>query len=203
MERWQWEHRRHQRHHDHRNGRHAQSAERRRQRVQLPQLQNHGTVNWHAGNIRAGNGSSFSNSGHFYGLHSTSAQIDAPGKFGGSFTFVNHGTYHKNGSGTTVVDVPFTNSGAIQVAAGQLQFSSSFTQNSGTLNLTNGATLKFDQGLNLTSGTRSGSGNVIGTVTSSATLAPGNSPGPSASPADLRFSRARRSSSKSRAIPKV
>ncbi len=151
-------------------------------------ITNNGTVNWNLGYIRGGNGSVFTNAAGalFNDLNTSGYTINNP--FGGIFSFVNQGTYHKTTVGTTVVGVPFTNdSGEIKVDAGKLQFSNTFTQIAGSLAVANNATLQFDSGLNLSAGKLGGSGTIIGNVTTSGEISPGNSAGTFNITGDLTF----------------
>ncbi|MCF7761598.1 MAG: PEP-CTERM sorting domain-containing protein, partial [Cephaloticoccus sp.] len=108
--------------------------------------------------------------------------------FGGTFSFVNQGTYSKTTAGTTVVGVPFTNdSGAIKVDAGKLQFANTFTQIAGSLAVANNSTIQFDGGLSLNSGKLGGSGTLIGNVSTMGEISPGNSAGTFNISGDLSF----------------
>ena len=137
---------------------------------------NEGTINWTSGYIRSGNGGSFFNAvGGTFNDNQASGYAFNNASLGGAFTITNNGVYNKLGASTTTVSQPFiNNNGAIFVSAGTLQFSSTFQQTAGTLNLSNGGTLQFDNGLNLAAGALSGSGTVIGNVSSSGLISPGN-----------------------------
>jgi cytoskeletal protein CcmA (bactofilin family) len=139
-------------------------------------IANNGIVNWTGGYLYGGNGSSFVNNGAFNDQNASSYYVYNP--YGGTFTFTNNGAYTRTTTGTTTFYVPFTNNGAINVSAGTLQFTNTFTNTSGgTLTAGSGATLQFTQGLTLAAGTLSGNGTVIGNVTAQGTVAPGASAG--------------------------
>jgi len=137
---------------------------------------NNGTINWTGGRLRSGTGGSILNAGVWN--DSASSQINNDYAGTGGTTFTNNGVYNKTAANTTTISVPFTNNnGAVSVSAGKLEFGSSFTQTAGTLNVSNGATLQFDNGLSLPAGFLSGTGTVIGNVTSASVISPGNSVG--------------------------
>lgn len=138
---------------------------------------NQGTVNWTGGNLRAGSGSIWTNTGILNDQNTAAATISIPGTFGGTFTFTNAGTYAKTGSGSTSVQVPFTNTGTISVEAGTLTFTGSFTNTNGSFTA-GGGTLVFASGLNLGTGALGGSGTVTAPlVTAGGQVTPGSSPG--------------------------
>jgi fibronectin-binding autotransporter adhesin len=138
----------------------------------------HGTVNWHAGNLRAGNGSVFLNAGIFYDFTSASHAIQSPGAFGGSFTFSNDGLYEKSGAGTTTVAVAFVNNGALLLAAGEMVFSGTYS-GIGQIHLRNGASAQFAGPLIVpASAPLTGTGTIKApSVTAAGTVSPGVSPG--------------------------
>ena len=82
---------------------------------------NHGVTNWYSGYVVGGDGSVFTNAadGTFNDLNSPGYTVNNP--FGGSFTFVNDGTYVRNVGGTTGIDIPFNNHGTINLQQGVLQ----------------------------------------------------------------------------------
>ena len=134
---------------------------------------NNGMVNWTSGDLRSGNAGSFLN--QTTGVFNDSASGNINNAFNGSIsTFANNGVYNKTAAGTTLIALPFTNAGSINVSAGTLEFGSTFTQTAGTLAVNNGGTLQFDQsgGLNLAAGALIGNGNVAGSVTSSGVISP-------------------------------
>ncbi len=110
----------------------------------LREIVNHGTVNWHSGYIRGGNGSTFTNAAgaHFNDFNSHSYAINNP--FGGSFTFLNQGTYTRNATGTTYFDTPFENQGAIILTQGDLHFRGGGTlATGGTVSAASGTNVVF------------------------------------------------------------
>lgn len=138
-------------------------------------LVNQGTVNWTGGRLRSGDGGSILNSGTWNDSASSVVNADW-GNHVASFT--NSGVFQKTATGLTSIQIPFTNNqGSVLVSAGTLRFSSSFTQTSGTIAVSQGASVQFDQGLNLAAGTLTGSGTVIADVSNQGLLSPGASPG--------------------------
>jgi fibronectin-binding autotransporter adhesin len=103
---------------------------------------NNGTVNWTGGALQSGAGGSFTNNGMFN--DAASAVINTHGFYGGPFSFTNTGTYNKTAPGTTTVEIPFTNSGTMNVQAGTLRLAGggSFSA-AGALSVAAGATLAF------------------------------------------------------------
>jgi|GEM_PF-961658 len=133
-----------------------------------------GTVNWTGGALRSGSSGSILNAGTWNDTASAAINND----YGGAFaTFTNSGTYNKLAAGTTTVSIPFINQGSLVVTEGTLRFASTFQQTAGTLNLSSGTNLQFDTGLSLTVGTLSGTGTVVGNISSASVIAPGHSPG--------------------------
>ncbi len=131
---------------------------------------NSGTFNWtDGGSLRSGNGGSFVNAPGAKFIDTTSgrsADYLITNGFGGTSYFFNAGTYIKSTTGsTTRIELPFYNSGTVQVDGGTLHFTSSFTQAGGTINAGAGTTTIFDNGLALTDGTLIGAGTVTGNVT--------------------------------------
>jgi hypothetical protein len=139
-------------------------------------ITNNGTINWTGGRLRSGNAGGIVNNAIFNDSASTSINNDYGGTTS-TFTNATTGTYNKLAAGTTTIFVPFTNNGALNVNAGVLRFTSSFTNSNGTISSTAGTTLQFDQGLTLSSGTLGGGGTIIGNVTASGVIAPGASAG--------------------------
>jgi fibronectin-binding autotransporter adhesin len=135
---------------------------------------NQGTVTWSGGHLRSADGGQFTNdsTGIFLDQSSTGATIY--NGIGGTFTFTNKGSYLKTGANTTAIQVPFTNNnGSITVSAGVLHFADSFTHSSGSIAVMNGATVRFDNGLNLVAGALIGNGTVEGNVTNQGSVLPG------------------------------
>jgi len=88
-------------------------------------LVNEGVFNWTDGQIRAGNGASFTNTTVFN--DTASSQFNSA--YGGTWTFTNApgGTYRRSGSGITTATsgVSFSNAGRLQLDHGTLQLNSS------------------------------------------------------------------------------
>jgi hypothetical protein len=136
---------------------------------------NQGTVNWHGGNLRGGNGSVFTNNSVFNDLNAGNSSFSTQD---GAASFTNNGEYRKTSSGTTTIEVPFTNNGGMKIAAGSLVFASTFTNNGG-IHLTNGATAQFGAPLSFgVNSALSGVGTVNApSVTAAGHVSPGVSPG--------------------------
>lgn len=85
---------------------------------------NNGTVNWSGGNLRSGSAGTITNSGNWN--DTTTSQVNAA--YGGGATFINAvgGTYTKS-AGTTTFNVPFSNSGAVNVTGGTLNLATGGT----------------------------------------------------------------------------
>lgn len=137
-----------------------------------PILDNSGSVLWTGGgDILLGDGAQIVNRLNF------TAQNDALLGFshnGNAPLFDNRGTFSKiDGSGTTLVNLPFANSGAVLATSGRLQFSSTFTHTAGSLSLANGAIVRFDQGLNFPSGAIVGDGTIEASISNGGTISPG------------------------------
>ncbi|MBI5690919.1 MAG: PEP-CTERM sorting domain-containing protein [Verrucomicrobia bacterium] len=98
---------------------------------------------------------------------------------GAPFTFTNEGSLVKSqGAGTSTIAVPFSNSGQITIASGTLVFTSSFTNNNGSIVLANGGALAASGPLNLGTAPLAGSGTITAsTVTAGGLVSPGSSPG--------------------------
>lgn len=141
-------------------------------------LTNYGTVNWQSGNLRAGHGSVFTNYADFNDLNGGAKSIFAPGASEGTFSIVNYGTYRKTVGGTTTIEVPFANHGGLQIAAGSIVFTGTFS-NDGSISLANGASAKFSTALNFAADSPlSGTGTIDApSVTAAGLVSPGASPG--------------------------
>ena len=142
-------------------------------------ITNNGQFNWQgSGALRTGNGGSYTNSaGAVFNDASTSgtaAATQITSSLGGAATFTNAGNYVKTVAGETKISVPFTNSGAITVNAGNLHFDAGFTQNGGNLVINSGAFATFDLPLNFAAGSLLGGGTVQAAVTNFAVISPGN-----------------------------
>jgi fibronectin-binding autotransporter adhesin len=84
---------------------------------------NQGTVNWHQGYLRSGNGGSFVNApgATFNDLNASSYTVHTGFAGDGGFTFVNQGNYVRNVAGTTYFDTTFNNSGTVTLSQGDIQ----------------------------------------------------------------------------------
>ena len=116
---------------------------------------NLGTVHWNLGYLRAGHGATFTNAAGatFNDLSTSGYSIHNP--FGGTFRFINQGTYTRNAAGhTSFIDVPFDNTGAVTVTAGDLQLRAGGTMgSSGTMTTAAGSSLTFTAGYTVANGT--------------------------------------------------
>ena len=137
---------------------------------------NQGVVNWQSAYLRGGNGSSFTNAAGatFNDQNASGYTIHNP--FGGTFAFTNAGTYVKSTSGTTQVQVPFTNTGTLLAQAGTLAFTTTFTNTGGSI-LAAGGNFSFSGGIDVGTGTLGGTGTITGNVTAAGNVSPGSSPG--------------------------
>ena len=100
---------------------------------------NYGSVVWHDGRIRTGNGAAISN----YGLWDAQNDQQMNNNFGGSTTFNNYGTFRKSGGGPAGPNYTlFANAVAFNQLAGVLDVQ----------NGTNGLQLQFQGGGNFTGG---------------------------------------------------
>jgi uncharacterized repeat protein (TIGR01451 family) len=95
------------------------------------------------------------------------------GLLGSGSTIQNNGTFQKSsGSGTTNVDPAFSNDGTMKAASGTLDFTTSYTQSSGTTTLGPG-NITVATTMQLSGGELNGMGTVTGNVQNDATVAPG------------------------------
>lgn len=96
----------------------------------------------------------------------------------GSVALGNGGTLRKTGgAGTTTVNLPCINSGLVQAGAGTLSFASTYIQTAGQTLLAGGGFNFSGYPLQLRGGTLAGVGTVTGSVSNSAIVSPGFSPG--------------------------
>lgn len=99
-----------------------------------------GTTTWsgntaHNNNALFFNNGTFNNSGTFNDENGFNSLMDTLG----ATAFNNTGTYNKNGSATTLIEVAFNNTAAVNVNAGTLNVQSAF-DNAGTITTATGAT---------------------------------------------------------------
>ncbi len=140
-------------------------------------ITNHGTVNWLTGYLRSGNGGAFINHGTFNDRNASGYSIHNPsfGGTAGTFSFINHGTYTRDVGGTTYLDTPFDNHGAVNLQQGDLQLRAGGTMSAtSVVNAAAGTTLYFTNNYTLQTGAQfTGAGAVIqsaGTLTLNGTL---------------------------------
>jgi hypothetical protein len=81
----------------------------------------------------------------------------------GTNAFVNAGTLEQTvTTGTTDIEVAFTNTGTVSVKTGTLEFTAGGTSTAGTITVASGATLEFDAGaFTLSGGSISGAGTLL------------------------------------------
>src|SRR5262245_39704055 len=118
---------------------------------------NNGTTVWSAGRIGAQNGT-FTNNNAF-----SAEGDDSVADFGGSNAFNNTGTLTKSpGAGSTTVNIPFNNSGTVNVNSGTLVLNEGGIGTGGSFVLAAGKTLRFAGGTHeLTAGAVMGAGVVV------------------------------------------
>lgn len=138
-----------------------------------------GVFNWESGHLRSGNGGSLVNDGTFNDQNAYSYSMLNPGTgsgFGGNFTFTNRAVYNKTTPGTTYVEIPFANTGTLNIAGGTMAFSDTFS-NSGVVRLSHGAQASFAAPISF-AGDLTGTGTIhAASVTAGGLVSPGNSPG--------------------------
>ena len=134
---------------------------------------NTGTVNWNGGNITLSNGANFQNDGIFNANATTTLA-------GGDMDrFTNNGSFFKKTAATTTtVNIPFTNNGTVEVAAGSLVFLRDIDNGeNAVIDLAGGS---LDPGDTLTLGSDDslvGSGTLSANLVNGGTVSPGASPG--------------------------
>lgn len=132
---------------------------------------NNGKITWSAGDLTGSGGNSLTNEGEFSITTDGTFNADAD-----DFTLVNNGTIKKtNSTGTTTIDVPFTNNGLVTALTGNFHFTDTLTFGSGGKL---GGGVQFDAPLTLPAdSTLQGNGTITGSITTSGTVSPGNSIG--------------------------
>jgi hypothetical protein len=136
-------------------------------------LISHTDTDWTKGNIALINGASFTNTGFFTALATTTMTG------GVSESFINQGVLRKNTSATTTtMDIPTINHGEIQTLAGSLIFTQGMDSGENTtINLGNG-TLEMGDSFTLNSGdSLVGSGTLVSNLVNAGLVSPGASPG--------------------------
>jgi Ca2+-binding RTX toxin-like protein len=131
-------------------------------------LVNNGSGSWTAGHIVGMKDATFTNNGSF--TVSGSGDLMAEG---GNNLFLNNGSFTKLGSGNVgFSNVPFHNSGALEVISGTLTFGNSYVQTNGTT-LLNGGQITTSTALDIQGGQLSGAGSVLGSISNGGTTTPG------------------------------
>ena len=90
--------------------------------------------------------------------------------------FTNSGTLTGNSSGLATVDIPFNNTGTLDVQSGTLSFTRTFTQTAGETLLTGGE-LASSSTININGGVLGGAGNIDANVSNAGSVSPGTSTG--------------------------
>lgn len=118
---------------------------------------------WESGYLEGSNGSILTNNGTFHDRNANgySAQVDS--SFGGTFNFVNNGTYLRDVAGTTYFNVPFNNSGTVELNSGTLYLNAGGTASAaGIFNIASPATLHIQNGYTALDGAQfRGAGKVV------------------------------------------
>lgn len=132
---------------------------------------NNGKILWIDGDMTGSGENSLTNNGEF--------AVSVDGTFGSAaddFSIQNDGKFIKTGgTGTTTIDVPFTNNGTIAAETGQFHFTDNLTFGA---NATLGGGVQFDAPVSLSSSsTLAGNGTIMGSITTGGTVSPGNSIG--------------------------
>jgi hypothetical protein len=107
----------------------------------------------------AGNGTIQNNKGGTFDFQTASAVNNVVG----TNAFVNAGTLEQTvTTGTTDIEVAFTNTGTVSVKTGTLEFTAGGTSTAGTITVASGATLDFDAGaFTLSGGSIGGAGTLL------------------------------------------
>ena len=132
---------------------------------------NNGQILWSDGDLSGSGENTLTNNGDFaIGVDGT---FDAPGD---DFAIINNGDFIKTaGTGTTTIDVPFTNNGVISADVGQLRFTDLLTFAAGG---TLGGGVEFDAPITLpNTSVLAGNGTIVGDITTGGRISPGNSIG--------------------------
>ena len=95
---------------------------------------------------------------------------------GGINAFNNSGTLRGNSAGLATIDVPFNNTGALNVQSGTLSFTRNFTQTAGETLLTGGI-LNSNGTININGGVLGGAGNIDANISNAGSVSPGTSTG--------------------------
>src|SRR5205085_771232 len=96
---------------------------------------------------------------------------------GGTNAFNNAGTVRKaTGAGEANFNLPFTNTGTVEVQTGTIRFGNSYTQTAG-LTFLNGGNFASNSTMSVQGGELRGAGTISGNLSNGGTLNPGTSPG--------------------------
>jgi uncharacterized repeat protein (TIGR01451 family) len=99
------------------------------------------------------------------------------GNIGGGGSFTNNATFNRSTVNTPITFAPaFSNGGTVNLLTGSLAFNGGYTQTAGITNLA-GGNMSSPLTIFINGGTLKGNGTVSGSVSNSATVAPGASPG--------------------------
>jgi fibronectin-binding autotransporter adhesin len=127
-----------------------------------------------SGPIRVGGGARIDGKSNWL-LQSDASIVDLGGA--GGFLCYHYAEFRKaGGSGTSVIGIPFTNTGTVRASVGTLEFTAGYTQTAGTTQL-DGGTLAAAAPLAIQGGILKGVGTIAASVVSSGTVAPGLSAG--------------------------
>lgn len=136
-------------------------------------LINNSTANWNKRDLTLTNAATFVNNGTF-NANATTTMIRTETE-----VFTNNGSFIKYTAGTTtIMDIPFTNNGTVDVVAGSLVFQQGMDNGEDAVIDLGGGTLDPGDELNLESGdSLIGSGTLSANLVNGGTVSPGASPG--------------------------
>jgi len=115
-------------------------------------LVNDGSVNWLAGNLRSGNGGSFTNNGVWNDSANNYAINDAYGGAAATFLNAGGGVYNKTAGSTTIADGVLVNDGTISVSGGVLSLIGGTLDNGSTIGSSGAGTVQLTSGVLTASG---------------------------------------------------
>ena len=126
--------------------------------------------------ISAGSGAVFNNeAGALFDMKSN-ALFDWTGS-GGVAQLNNLGTLRKSAAtGTSTIDINFSNSNSVEILTGTLSFTRGFTQTSGSTTMS-GGNLTSSQTIDIQGGVLGGSGLITGSISNAGEVSPGSSAG--------------------------
>jgi len=133
-------------------------------------ITNGGTITWTGnGTLSVVNGASVTNQA------GGTVALQGDATLGGTGTFANAGTFVKSiATGTSQVQVAFTNTGALTMQSGALSFTTGYVQTAGSTVLA-GGNLAGPALIDVQGGTFTGAGSVTGPLRNAGALRPGNS----------------------------